>query len=824
MTRACHPRVCLTVTTWVVRSVVRTRTPSSVASACAGGTSASDASTSSDGQPPHRWSSSVRTLRAASACDGQLVVGRVADLLERQPVRRHHGDGRVARRRGQHLAGPLRGPSAFADRDQAADERAHHVVAERVGPDGPDEESAGFALPRERQEGADRRRALAALAERREVVPPEQQRRGLVDRVEIEGAAPRQHVPAGERVDGLRPVGDPVGVAAPHRREAGVEPVGGGDHAAYPDICGEHSVDATTQLRDLDVTEVRLEVDVGDLAAGVHAGVGAARAGHRDGRQTEHGGQRGLELTLHGPQPVLSRPAVEAAAVVGEVDPQPHARQSRTTARNTGRVPQETTQRTNPAIIIVSHDNAAFLVDEFGRYARDYDIRPATSPSIASDVATEIEATGGQVAMYVADSSLFPSDVPSDDQHNVLAAFHAWRQVVPTAKRLVVAPWERFLEDANRLRAGLAKGKYDAYLLMPRGVRDEEFHTAVCELLSDWGSTVAQPEVETVRLVSPQQDALTLAIRDFLDRMGMPHRAYSPDTEVGAEIVARWDGDPDGDQRWPLVDSPYRDVFVPSSVREVAATIYGRPDAIELGTVVDLCIVGAGPAGLAAAVYGASEGLSTVVVEAEAVGGQAGTSSMIRNYLGFPRGISGMRLAQRARNQAIRFGTRFFTGWEVDEVTSHDDIHVVHTDGGIIKARSVVVASGVAYRKLRAPGVDDLTGLGIFYGSAMTAAREMEGYDVVVVGGGNSAGQAAIHLARFAKSVTIMVRRAGLEQTMSSYLINEIQWNPRIVVAGTLRGRGSRRRRPAGVGRHPRLRHRRGGPPQRRGSLPAPGG
>ena len=435
-------------------------------------------------------------------------------------------------------------------------------------------------------------------------------------------------------------------------------------------------------------------------------------------------------------------------------------------------------ERTNPAIIIVSHDNAAFLVDEFGRYARDYDIRPATSARIASDISTEIEATGGQVAMYVADSSLFPSDTP-EDQANVLAAFHTWRQVVPTAKRLVVAPWERFLEDANRLRAGLAKGKYDAYLLMPRGKRDEEFHTAVCELLSDWGSTVAQPEIETVRLVAPAQDALTLAIRDFLDRMGMPHRLYAPDTEIGRGVVDRYDGE----ERWPLVESPYRDVWAPSSVREVAGAIYGRPDAIELGTVVDLCIVGAGPAGLAAAVYGASEGLSTVVVEAEAVGGQAGTSSMIRNYLGFPRGISGMRLAQRARNQAIRFGTSFFTGWEVDEITSHEDIHVVHTDGGIIKARSVVVASGVAYRKLRAPGIDDLTGRGVFYGSAMTAAREMEGYDVVVVGGGNSAGQAAIHLARFAKSVTIMVRRAGLHETMSSYLVNEIEWNPRVSVA-----------------------------------------
>jgi thioredoxin reductase (NADPH) len=176
-------------------------------------------------------------------------------------------------------------------------------------------------------------------------------------------------------------------------------------------------------------------------------------------------------------------------------------------------------------------------------------------------------------------------------------------------------------------------------------------------------------------------------------------------------------------------------------------------------------------------------------LEAEAIGGQAGTSSMIRNYLGFPRGISGMRLAQRARNQAIRFGTQFFTGWPATGVTlgGIGRPHVVHTDGGDVRARSVVIGSGVSYRRLGVESIDGMVGRGVNYGAAMTAAREMEGLDVYVVGGGNSAGQAAIHLSRFARSVTILVRRPDLTATMSSYLIGEIAFNPRITVEGCRR-------------------------------------
>ena len=203
---------------------------------------------------------------------------------------------------------------------------------------------------------------------------------------------------------------------------------------------------------------------------------------------------------------------------------------------------------TNPAIVLVSPDHVDFLLDEFGRYARDYDLHTATDVRGRRRLVTRLQADGDPLALMV--RRLRAARRPPRWRRSASGASwcrppSAWSSPTGTGS----SPTPR------ALRPGLAKGKYDAYLLMPRGVRDEEFHTAVTELLSDWGSTVAEPEVETVRLVSPRASPLTLAIRDFLDRMGMPNRTYDPDTEVGREIVERYDGEP----AYPLVDSPYRD-------------------------------------------------------------------------------------------------------------------------------------------------------------------------------------------------------------------------------------------------------------------------
>lgn len=432
-----------------------------------------------------------------------------------------------------------------------------------------------------------------------------------------------------------------------------------------------------------------------------------------------------------------------------------------------------------PVILVVADEHTDVLTAEFDRYRRDYHVVFAGSAIEAITVLGRLRGENEPVALIFAESVL--SDM------GVLEALSTFRSIVPTARRVVGIGWTDFADHSVTLRPALQKGKFDTFLLIPRGPRDEEFHYAITELLSDWGATVGAPTIEVVRIISANLTPLTMAIRDLLDRMGMPYRTYPPDSPEGRLAAERVDGE----LRHPIVHSlkGTGQVVVPTAARDVAVMIYGRPDDVDVDSIVDVAVVGAGPAGLAAAVYAASEGLATVVLESEAVGGQAGTSSMIRNYLGFPRGISGMRLAQRARTQAVRFGARFYSGWAADAliIPGHSDgtpAFRVVTGGGDVRARSVLISTGVAYRRLGVASLEDLVGLGVHYGAAMSAAREMEGQDVIVVGGSNSAGQAAIHLARYARSVTIAVRRPDLTATMSQYLIGEIAFHPRITVRG----------------------------------------
>jgi thioredoxin reductase (NADPH) len=426
--------------------------------------------------------------------------------------------------------------------------------------------------------------------------------------------------------------------------------------------------------------------------------------------------------------------------------------------------------RQKPVILLVTTEATRdVLEDEFrSRYSRDYDVRTLLGPGGCVEAATQLVADGRRIALLGVDHAL---------DGDALDLVDELRRLSPTSRRIVLVSSGTFREALEVLRPALAVGRLDTYLLIPQGPRDEEFHTAITEYLSEWATTASTPEVAGVRIVDDGHQASVAGIRDFLDRMAVPWTRYRPDSAVGRELFA----EVGVDAPLPLVSAFGRPTVAGATDRSVASGFYGSPSDLGDDYVADLLIVGAGPAGLAAAVYGASEGLRTVVLDPEAVGGQAGTSSMIRNYLGFPRGVSGMRLAFRARLQATRFGARIFTGRAADGLTL-GDLHEVAYGDGVLRARSVLIACGVRYRRLGVPALEGLVGMGVYYGAATSVAREMEGRDVVIVGGGNSAGQAALHLARFARSVTIVVRRSSLAETMSAYLVDEIATHDDITV------------------------------------------
>jgi len=324
--------------------------------------------------------------------------------------------------------------------------------------------------------------------------------------------------------------------------------------------------------------------------------------------------------------------------------------------------------------------------------------------------------------------------------------------------------------------AAMRSGQAESYVFVPWVMRERWLYLPVTETLADWEAS-QPPSGEAVRLVGHEWDPRTHALRDLLSRLGLPFGLYPPDSPTAREIFER--GGVDG-ERLPVL-AFRRDVLVDPSFEQIATQLGFSTDPET--TECDLAIVGAGPAGLAAAVYAASEGLTTVVIDEGLPGGQAGTSSRIRNYLGFPTGLSGRDLTNRALEQAWFFGARFVLSKRATGIAPAEIGYTVELEGApAINARTVLVSTGVAWRRLDVPSLGPLQGAGVFYGAAAADALGAEGLRVYIVGGGNSAGQAAVHLARHAASVTLLVRGDRLGAGMSDYLVDELEQTPNIQI------------------------------------------
>lgn len=343
----------------------------------------------------------------------------------------------------------------------------------------------------------------------------------------------------------------------------------------------------------------------------------------------------------------------------------------------------------------------------------------------------------------------------------------------PAAKRAVVVTWGDFASAPTIFHA-IAQGHAELLMIRPEKARDEEFHGAITDALDDWH--LAQGVgFEAVRLIGEVGDERTHMLRDNLNRNHIPVGFHAVGTETAARTL---EGLGLSDPALPVMVLQFTAAPVvlenPTDLEIAEAVGVTRPPPPD--KIFDVVVVGAGPSGLATAVYASSEGLSTMVVEGEAVGGQAGTSSLIRNYPGFSRGVSGAHLAYRSFHQAWTLGTDFLFLRKVVGLGADGALHTVAiSDGSLVRCRTVVVATGVDYRRLGIPQLENLVGRGVFYGATVSEAPSMAGKHVCVVGGGNSAGQAVLHLAKFAKNVTLLVRGPTLSVTMSEYLISQLE-------------------------------------------------
>ncbi|MGY1617231.1 NAD(P)/FAD-dependent oxidoreductase [Geodermatophilus sp. SYSU D00691] len=431
--------------------------------------------------------------------------------------------------------------------------------------------------------------------------------------------------------------------------------------------------------------------------------------------------------------------------------------------------------RQQAAIVVLTRDEAIrerMTRELHRRYDRDFAV--VAGADAAAIRAGLTEADDPPVALLF--GGYGDADTDGLDRLRELHAEH------PGALTVAMVRWGAW-ETARPIFEAMTLGQLDRWVNAPEQVADEEFHRRVTEFVEEWADRRGGG-FEAVRIIGDRWSERAQHLRDTFTRNKIPIGFHDADSRAGQAMLADLGLD---EPRLPVVVlrfRPERTVLQDPSDLDIAIA-FGLLTPLDPEAVHDVVVVGAGPAGLGAAVYAASEGLSTLVVEPEAIGGQAGTSSLIRNYAGFPDGVSGNRLAFDAYQQAWGFGATFHFMRGATGLSTDGDLHTVALDDGTsVCARSVVVATGASWRRLGVPELEELTGRGVFYGAAIAEAPAMRGRHVFVVGGGNSAGQAAVHLSRYARRVTVLIRRADLTATMSDYLIRELEAIPNIDVRG----------------------------------------
>jgi thioredoxin reductase (NADPH) len=426
-----------------------------------------------------------------------------------------------------------------------------------------------------------------------------------------------------------------------------------------------------------------------------------------------------------------------------------------------------------PVLLAIEDDPVAFRDVERelqDRYASNYRVVCTDSPDEALATLTRLADAEDEVALVLAAQWL--SGTTGSELLGRVRRLH------PHAKRGLLLPWGAWAQraTAEAILDAMAIGGIDYYVLRPGAQPDELFHQTISSFLLEW-SRDRRTAPHTVHVVGEAWSGRAYELRDVLQRCAIPHAFCLADSSEGRELLAK--AAPGA--KLPLIVFPDGQVLSDPTNREIAdadgAAIDFEHDDF------DVVIVGAGPAGLSAAVYGASEGLRTLVIDEGGVGGQATSSSMIRNYLGFPRGISGGRLAEQAYEQAWVFRAKFAFMQRASALRrAGDRLLVTLSDDRTVNARTVILATGAAYRRLGVPSLEALNGAGVFYGGPVSESHAMTGKHAYVVGGANSAGQAALHLARYAKRVTLVVRAQSIDAGMSHYLVREVQATPNVDV------------------------------------------